>query len=67
MEQKPKFVRVAFAVAHENHPVVRFVQSQANILEQFVNEGVLNLSIEPGEDFDYYVYTYDIRETREVQ
>lgn len=62
MDQKPKYLRLAFAVSHENHPVVRFVQSQANILEQLVNEGIVNLSIEEGQDFDYFVYTYDNRE-----
>ena len=61
MHPKPNFFQLSFAVRHENHPVVKFVQSQANVLEEFVSQGILQLSIEPGEDFDYYVYTYDAR------
>jgi uncharacterized coiled-coil protein SlyX len=68
MHPKPNFFQLSFAVRHENHPVVKFVQSQANVLEEFVSQGVLQLSIEPsGEDFDYYVYTYEAQLEARIQ
>jgi uncharacterized coiled-coil protein SlyX len=64
----PNFFQISFAVRHENHPVVKFVQSQANVLEEFVSQGILQLSIEPsGEDFDYYVYTYEAQLEARIQ
>lgn len=57
----PKFFEIGFSVAHENHPLVRFVQSQVSVLEELVLTGIIKLRIEPGEDYDYYVYSYDRR------
>jgi hypothetical protein len=67
MHPKPNFFQLSFAVRHENHPVVKFVQSQANVLEEFVSQGILQLSIEAGEDFDYYVYTYEAQLEARIQ
>lgn len=60
----PKFFQIGFAVKHENHPVVQFVQSQANVLKELVLTGIIKLRIERCGDFDYYFYSYDLGDNR---